>query len=212
MSFIYLASPFFTPMQNEVLERVEHFMRVHGVSFYSPRLQDGNFGDVPPEEKQLKARQIFHADVLNVFRCGAMLAYTDGEVYTREDGRPNICRDSGTAFEMGMLYARGLPVSVVQSHHGETTLKQWNPPLITFSSEGHGANLMIASASRLHLPTLDHVDLFLFEARMVLDSMGDDGPTINDRLNWHLIIDLVLRACPALRHHENKLAVDALNP
>jgi hypothetical protein len=75
---------------------------------------------------------------------------------------------------------------------------------MTFSAQGHGANLMIASASRLHLPTLDHVDAF-FEAASLEIEEGKFQP----RYGWEPIITHVLNYN---KHLRSMLEIDAVNP
>jgi nucleoside 2-deoxyribosyltransferase len=202
---IYLAAPFFTASQNEALDAAEKIMDRYGIEYYSPRKQPGNFGKVSVEEKKSAARDIFFRDVFHVFNCTGMLALTDGEVYQREDGSFNIARDSGTAFEMGLLYARGLSTSVMRTDQAREVIDRLHrPPLITFSTKGHGANLMIASASRLHLPTIDHVDAF-FEAASLEIEEGKFHP----HFGWEPIITHVLNYN---EHMRNMLDIDAVNP
>lgn len=202
---IYLASPFFTESQNLALSRVEEILKRNKLDFYSPRLQAGNFGLVPPEEKIARAKEIFFNDVFNVFRCGLMLAYTDGETYYRENGQLNIARDSGTAFEMGMLYARGLSVGVMRTDNAKELIDRLHrPPLLTFSTMGHGANLMIATASRVHFPTIDHLDLFFQNVSLEVEEGKFDI-----KYGWDPVITHVLNNVYGVN---NKLDVDPIHP
>lgn len=202
---LYIASPFFTEKQNKVLDEVERILDRYNIAYFAPRKQPGNFGTVSPEEKRRQAFDIFYRDVKHVFDATGMLAFTDGELYHREEGGVNIARDSGTAFEMGMMYSRGLSVSVMHSDRSYEAVRDFHkPPLITFSAEGFGANLMIAQASRVHLPTLSHVDLFFERAAQLIE----EDPGNNPKFGWHSLISRVLSD----RVLDNRLAVDAINP
>lgn len=114
---IYLAAPFFTPQQLELVKNVEDALKIMRLEFYSPRT-DGVLIDMSPEQKKASTRRIFNKNVLEMTQSNLMLAVIDG-------------RDTGTVWEIGFAYASGIPV-------------------ITYSDQGYGVNVMIKECVWAH--------------------------------------------------------------
>jgi nucleoside 2-deoxyribosyltransferase len=88
---VYLAGPFFSPVQVEELERVEALLRLAGITYFSPRIECRyNPGDPPS-----KADQAFFLNVHHVSQCKFVLA---GLTWP----------DAGTGWELGMAHEAGI--------------------------------------------------------------------------------------------------------
>ena len=126
MRHVYIAGPFFNQTQIRLVERVEHAMTRYGVPYFSPRLQDDN--DNPETTEGLtpeKAARIFKADVVNLENASAVIAILDYALLPDQSLRivtadrtspPVSIPDSGTVWEMGYAYARGIPVYGLTFH------------------------------------------------------------------------------------------------
>lgn len=143
---LYLASPFFNPKENAVLDVVELLLEQNNLIYFSPRKAPGNESGIPKEEKLKKAKEIFDKDIEQMNKSDILFAATDGYPFSHE-GKNGIARDAGTAFELGYFFHKNV-------HRGQSNI-------ITFSANGFGSNLMIAQCSSLHLNNLAEVKKFL---------------------------------------------------
>lgn len=165
---IYLASPFFNGNENAVLDIVEDSFDKSKLEYFSPRKGDGNENKILPEEKQRLAPKIFEMDIVNMQKADLLFAATDGYPF-EFNGHKGIARDAGTSFELGFFYCK-------------QRLAGLKPNIVTFSSRGHGSNLMIAESSQLHLKDIEEVYSFLeFSARYI-----DKHQTY---FGWRYVID-----------------------
>lgn len=92
---VYLASPFFTPTQIQMVEAIEEILRnAPDVQLYSPR-QDGIvLKDLPPKDRLAASKKVFHTNIDQISWCHYIVAVIDD-------------RDPGTIWEMGFGYAQG---------------------------------------------------------------------------------------------------------
>jgi nucleoside 2-deoxyribosyltransferase len=96
---VYLASPFFTPEQLSVVEKLEALiMSFDRLVLYSPRA-DGVLTTMTQSARNMAASIIFDTNVKEIEACDFMLAVIDG-------------RDIGVIWEMGFAYAKKKP-----NHH-----------------------------------------------------------------------------------------------
>lgn len=111
MDQVYLAAPFFSPLQIKRVHAVENALKknptVH--SFYSPlHYQKADY----PQNTVQWGRQIYNLDVQRVHGCKTVVAIIDmegGDV------------DSGTSFELGMARQAGKKIVVVKFDPKEHT-------------------------------------------------------------------------------------------
>jgi nucleoside 2-deoxyribosyltransferase len=92
---IYIASPFFNPLQVQIVEDIKEAMAEIGVEYYSPKDANlfENFKDMDP-------KLIFSENVVNILNRKAVIVVTDG-------------KDVGTIFEAGFAYASNIPIVYV---------------------------------------------------------------------------------------------------
>ena len=93
-TLIYVAGPLFDPGERWYLEQVAAVCRAAGYDTYLPH-RDGGLKAGPHTD----FGSIFAADVAALERAGLVVAVWNG---------PDV--DSGTAWEIGFAYARGVPV------------------------------------------------------------------------------------------------------
>ena len=91
---VYLAAPFFTPEQIAMVEKLEDLLASFGFYVFSPRKVGGVLKDMPLEEQEAKAEEIFLSNVYGVRNTQVLLAWTD-------------TRDFGVGVEMGIAYQCG---------------------------------------------------------------------------------------------------------
>lgn len=102
---VYLAAPFFTPDQNDTMDKVEVMVDRYGFEMFSPRKEGGVFNkEAPAEEREKQARAIF------VGNENAM-SNADFALLNLDD------KDTGTAWEFGYFYGKRIPC-VSYSKHG----------------------------------------------------------------------------------------------
>ena len=100
MNKVYLASPFFTPSQLELVEKVETILRGRGDNVFSPRenqIEDLEYATIPWRTA------VFNNDIKHVQWCDYVVAIV---------AEGNYC-DSGTAMEIGYAYGIQKPVIVM---------------------------------------------------------------------------------------------------
>ena len=92
---VYIASPFFNPLQVQIVEDIKKALNDIGVDFYSPKDANlfENFKDMDP-------KVIFEENVVNILNRDAVVVVTDG-------------KDVGTIFEAGFAYASKIPIVYV---------------------------------------------------------------------------------------------------
>lgn len=149
---LYLAAPFFNPVQVATMEELETLCQSKGVSFFSPRLHAPQMGPEATPEQQAKT---FAGDVEGINKSCGVLAHLDwmlprGETVLRRVSRATGVEeselhipDNGTVWEMG--YARGIKKLVV----GWTLFKD------------RRINLMITCGCDLFLRGIPQVATFL---------------------------------------------------
>ena len=102
---IYIASPFFSDREREILTKTENILRERGFDVFSPREHT-----VPEEEEGTSAwsRKIFAIDHQGIDWADCLVMLYWGNY-----------SDTGTAWECGYAYAIGKPVLVV--HLGDSS-------------------------------------------------------------------------------------------
>ena len=93
MSNVYIASPWFTPEQDERLQFVKSVFDKQGVEYFSPK-------DVfvcPPEADRETRESTFEGNIAAIDDAEYVFAITDG-------------KDMGTIWEAGYAYGVGVPV------------------------------------------------------------------------------------------------------
>lgn len=134
---IYLAAPFFTTPQLEIVQKLEALLRDTTHEWYSPR-SEGTLVNMSHEERAAQKSYIFQSNVSRLTWCEAILAVVDG-------------RDTGTTWELGYAFAEqkwiftyteegfGLNVMIQQSVEAHLKgIEQASKFL--FKLEGIGAN------------------------------------------------------------------------
>jgi nucleoside 2-deoxyribosyltransferase len=98
---VYVASPFFNDTECEALSQVEQILRERGLTIFSPReheVREGNVGS------PAWSKETFLNDVAGINWCDIVVMLYWGNY-----------SDSGTAWECGYAYAKGVPVVVVHA-------------------------------------------------------------------------------------------------
>ncbi len=92
---VYIASPFFNPLQVQIVEDIKSALTEIGVEYYSPKDANlfENFKDMDP-------KLIFQENVVNILNRDAVVVVTDG-------------KDVGTIFEAGFAFASNIPIVYV---------------------------------------------------------------------------------------------------
>lgn len=88
---IYLAGPFFTDKQKDIVSQVERIIKHNGFEVYSP-MKECIF-----EKGVTKPADIFDDNVKQIDVADAVIVITDG-------------KDVGTLFEAGFAYGKGSPI------------------------------------------------------------------------------------------------------
>lgn len=90
---VYIASPFFTDIDNERLDIIEKMLEDNGLTYFSPRKQSA-IGPISEPEVREKA---FKMNVDNIKAADFVIAETSR-------------KDLGTLFEAGLAYEAGVPI------------------------------------------------------------------------------------------------------
>ncbi len=90
---IYIAGALFTEGERAVLERIDKLCKENGFETFMPHRDGGIW-----LRKEENSGQFFEKDKNAIEECGAMIAVLDYNV------------DSGTAWEMGYAYSKGLKI------------------------------------------------------------------------------------------------------
>lgn len=144
---IYLASPFFTPEEEIAIDAIEVHLDHLGLEYFSPRKSSAN------NAKKRDMIEIFDQDVKAVLGASLVIAFTDGRPYEHNE-KPQIARDAGTSFEMGMAYT---------DWYNQRSNEFAFPNMITVSTNGFGTNLMLAAATAMHFTKSHYLMEFLSE-------------------------------------------------
>jgi len=90
---VYVAAPFFSDEQIDVVIRIESCLQRSGVVFYTPR-SEGVLKDMTPEERADRMKYIFDKNIEMLDWCTHVVAFIDNY-------------DTGTVFEMGYAFSAG---------------------------------------------------------------------------------------------------------
>ena len=125
---VYIASPFFTPIQLDRVERIENRLFDLCIDFFSPR-SFGSLQTMTIEEKREASKKIYNSNVDNIRKCTVLLAVLDD-------------RDTGTIFELGYAaaYARQLEDYGVDDYL-----------IVSMSFVGKGLNVMLRECVDTHI-------------------------------------------------------------
>ncbi len=88
---VYIAAPFFTEGQLDVVRKIELLLESKGIEFFSPR-SEGTLKDMSAEERKVAMGEVFRSNVDHMDWCTHCVAVIDDY-------------DTGTVWEMGYLYA-----------------------------------------------------------------------------------------------------------
>ena len=120
---VYIASPFFNPIQLAKVEWIEKALGDLGIDFFSPR-SFGTLQRMTIEEKREASKIIYRSNVDNIRHCNILLAILDE-------------KDTGTIFELGYAAA------IAQSRTGQI--------IVSMSFEGKGLNVMLRECVDTHI-------------------------------------------------------------
>lgn len=96
---IYIAGPFFNDKEIQYIEKTEQILTSKGYSYFSPRSIDYSHLGFGSNEW---SNSIFKKDILEIDNCDMMIVLYHGNY-----------SDSGTAFEIGYAYAKGIQIVLV---------------------------------------------------------------------------------------------------
>lgn len=133
----YIAGPFFTAEQKEIVQTIEDLLDHRGDSYFSPR----EYGVIVDEDTPMnpaRTKRIFDMNVRMIRESTTLVAITDNF-------------DPGTMFEMGMFYMKP-KAPIGTKRYGKET------PIITYSPMGYGANVMIAHATWTHCRAMTELE------------------------------------------------------
>jgi len=100
----YIAGPWFTPRQDEILQMVKAALDHERSPYYSPK-DEALF----VEGKTFDAKEVFQSNIDAILNCGVVIVITDG-------------KDIGTIFEAGVAYASNIPILYFWCDHGDSPL------------------------------------------------------------------------------------------
>jgi len=115
---IYVAGPLFTSAERAYLEQIDRICREAGFSTYLPHRDAGISSDAASRE------QCFKMDKAALDEVALIVAVLNG---------PDV--DSGTAWEMGYAYARGIPVLSITDDKRLQQVPQSLNPMLYFSQK-----------------------------------------------------------------------------
>lgn len=93
---VYIAAPFFTPDQIDIVLNVEQSLRRLNINYFSPR-SAGVLKEMSKEEQQKTKGDIFKGNIDSMDDCTHMIACIEH-------------KDTGTSFEIGYYYSKGKPI------------------------------------------------------------------------------------------------------
>ena len=95
MTKVYLAGPFFTPAQAQTMQTLEDMLQqCKEIHAFSPRQTGIVLKDLTPDERAVRAKEVYTINVNMLDWCDVVLAVIDD-------------RDTGTIWEMGYAAAKG---------------------------------------------------------------------------------------------------------
>lgn len=81
---VYIAAPFFNPVQVTIVQQIEDLLQLHKYDYYSPRLHSGSAGLTSAERKNYDAwTPIINSNVSELYKCDIVLAVL---AYAQPDG------------------------------------------------------------------------------------------------------------------------------
>lgn len=90
---VYIAGPFFNPVQLERIRKIETMFEVNRIRFFSPRLEAPILQSLTKEQRMAMAHDVFQSNVSGIDCCDVLFANVDE-------------MDAGTIWEMGYAYKR----------------------------------------------------------------------------------------------------------
>jgi hypothetical protein len=165
---IYIAAPFFNERQAEAVRVVENILGRTGFKFWSPRQHGVIVKELPVAERKSGSimTKVFEGNVRALDNTNLLFACID-----REGAERNA--DAGTMFELGYYYREAMfdlgndPEERDGQIH-KPSLR--SPTIITWSSQGAAANLMISQAAVGHCNNLPCAEEFFNWARKVTEN------------------------------------------
>ncbi len=121
---VYIASPFFSPQQLGVVEKIEQELEDRSIDYFSPR-KEGILRSMTPGERAHALKRVYDKNIVELEVADILLAVTDNF-------------DPGTIFEIGYFT-------------GVNNVGSLDRPLITLSASGHGSNVMLAQSAKAHI-------------------------------------------------------------
>jgi nucleoside 2-deoxyribosyltransferase len=131
---IYLAGPFFSEKQINLIERIESEFDKYGFDYFSPRKSGGVISHLSLEDRTRESKKIYDSNIREMVNANVLFAIIDG-------------RDTGTVYEMG--YFKALTDHFrYKSDKSEKDLKRYS---ITCTDENFGLNIMIKESVDAHV-------------------------------------------------------------
>ena len=131
---IYLAGPFFSEKQINLIERIESQFDKYGFDYFSPRKSGGVISHLSPEDRTKESKKIYDSNIREMVNANVLFAIIDG-------------RDTGTVYEMG--YFKALTDHFrYKFDKSEIDLKRYS---ITCTDENFGLNIMIKESVDAHI-------------------------------------------------------------
>lgn len=129
---VYIAAPFFNPVQLAFVKRIENLLTENSINFFSPRLEGVvmNFKNMSKDEKHRETKRIYDANIEHINDCDYMIAVIDDH-------------DTGTMFEIG--YHSALKATELESA-GYSDRK-----IITTTDNNYGLNIMLMHGVTCHI-------------------------------------------------------------
>jgi nucleoside 2-deoxyribosyltransferase len=141
---VYIASPFFNPIQLERVKWIEETLDELGINFFSPR-SFGTLQGMTIEEKRISSKKIYNSNVDNIKDCNVFLAVLDD-------------KDTGTIFELG--YAAAYTEYATSENAWQDAIT-----IVSMSFEGKGLNVMLRECVDTHISSKDKFRSILWKIR-----------------------------------------------
>jgi len=132
---VYIASPFFNPIQLERVKWIEENLETLRINFFSPR-SFGTLQEMTIEEKRISSKKIYNSNVDNIRDCTVFLAVLDD-------------KDTGTIFELGYAAAYA-------QFEADAGMWQNIITIVSMSFEGKGLNVMLRECVDTHISSKDN--------------------------------------------------------
>jgi len=84
---IYIAAPFFKPDELKLVKEIENLLTQMGVPFFSPRLNAPVIKELPEDEREQAAINVFQSNINGLWTCNTLLHV--------------LLKDEGSAWESG---------------------------------------------------------------------------------------------------------------